>query len=88
MNGQKATVMTTDRPTNAREVVGSDLDLITDQLKAELPQLAGRSLVIAGGAGSWATTSCRPRSTGTAGGSGAAHQAHRLDNFIRGVPTG
>jgi dTDP-glucose 4,6-dehydratase/UDP-glucuronate decarboxylase len=87
MNGQKATVMTTDRPTNAREVVSSDLDLITDQLKAELPQLAGRSLVIAGGAGflGYYLVQTALHWNGRRG-AAPPIKLTVLDNFIRGVP--
>ena len=35
----------------AREVIDRDLDFITDQLRTEFAQMAGRNLLVAGGAG-------------------------------------
>ena len=87
MNGQKATVMAISEPKTAADVLASDLDFLTDQLKAELPKLAGRSLVIAGGAGFLGyylvqTALHWNSKPGTA----PPIRVTVLDNFVRGVP--
>jgi dTDP-glucose 4,6-dehydratase/UDP-glucuronate decarboxylase len=87
MNGQKATVMAISEPKTAADVLASDLDFLTDQLKAELPKLAGRSLVIAGGAGFLGyylvQTALHWNSKHD---TAAPIRVTVLDNFVRGVP--
>src|SRR5262245_7233472 len=72
---------------NAAQVVTKDLDLITDQLAVEFPKLAGRQVLIAGGAGflghylvqsalHWNSRNPKDPPIGIT----------ILDNFVRGVP--
>jgi nucleoside-diphosphate-sugar epimerase len=74
-------------PTNAAEVVATDLERLCDDLAAEFGHLSGGRLMIAGGAGflgyylvqsvmHWNRTRAR----------GSSIQLTVLDNFVRGVP--
>src|SRR5262245_38786111 len=75
------------KPTNAAEVVASDFDFLCRELADEFPKLAGRGLVIAGGAGflGYYLVQGALHWNGRRG-SAPPVRVTVLDNFIRGVP--
>ncbi len=70
--------MTEDFHQRAAAVVRRDLDAICEDAADELHAMAGKRLLIAGGAGFLGITSCRRRCTGTAA---PRRRAHRRDGL-------
>lgn len=78
--------MNAQAPRNAAEVVASDLDRLCGSLTTELDQMAGKRLMIAGGAGFLGYYLVQAALHWNARNPSRPIHVTVLDNFIRGVP--